>query len=145
MSSSGLESCEGVEKLDSLPFPDRAIIDMEGYALEKGRTTTLSRETTRKKASIITNRGCHYACTFCASRTVFPRKMRFRSTQNVIDEVRYLNATYEINFLVIEDDLFTGNNKQCLDILNALKIIKENEIPDLEIQFPNDLKYKYSQ
>ncbi len=139
LSSLGLETCTPISNLDDLPFPDRTIIDMKAYSVEQGRTTSLETTFSKKKASIITTRGCYFACTFCASRTIFPRKMQYRSTENVIDEIRELHEKYQINFLVLEDDLFTGNNESCLQILRAIHKLKITEIPDLEIQFPNDL------
>ena len=139
LSSLGLETCTPINNLDDLPFPDRTIIDMKAYSVEQGRTTSLETTFSKKKASIITTRGCYFACTFCASRTIFPRKMQYRSTENVIDEIRELHKNYQINFLVLEDDLFTGNNESCLHILRAIYKLKITEIPDLEIQFPNDL------
>lgn len=136
LSPEGFESCESPENLDLLPFPDRSIINMEQCASQQGRTTVLSKTFSKKKASIITNRGCYNQCTFCASRTVFPRKMRFRSTENILEEMSLLNREYGINFFVIEDDLFTGNKELCLDFLEKIKHLN---IKDLEIQFPNDL------
>ena len=109
LSSLGLETCTPINNLDDLPFPDRTIIYMKAYSVEQGRTTSLETTFSKKKASIITTRGCYFACTFCASRTIFPRKMQYRSTENVIDEIRELHKNYQINFLVLEDDLFTGN------------------------------------
>jgi uncharacterized radical SAM superfamily protein len=109
---------------------------MEKYSGNAGRTTILSDTFNQKKASIITNRGCYFSCSFCASRTIFPRSMRFRTTENVISEIKQLNNQYGINFLVIEDDLFTADKKLCLDFLRSIKTLN---IKDLEIQFPNDL------
>lgn len=139
LSSFGLETCTSIENLDDLPFPDRELINMFEYSIEQGRTTSLESKFTKRKASIITTRGCFYACTFCASRTIFPRKMQYRSTKNVIDEIRSLNKSFGINFLVIEDDLFTGDSKSCLSILRAISKLRKEEMPEFEIQFPNDL------
>ena len=139
LSSFGLETSKSIEDLNDLPFPDRELINMFEYSIEQGRATSLESKFTKRKASIITTRGCFYACTFCASRTVFPRKMQYRSTENVISEIRSLNKSFGINFLVIEDDLFTGDSESCLSILRAISRLRKEEMPELEIQFPNDL------
>ena len=131
-----LELGETPEDLDSLPFPDRTIVDTNRYARQEGMTTVLDKDKTYRKASIILSRGCYFQCSFCASRTIFPIAMRFRSTKNVIQEMKDLYRDHKINFFVIEDDLFTGNKKKCITFL---KEIKKLNIPDLEIQFPNDL------
>lgn len=137
--TSVLPSAKIIENLDDLPFPDREILDMETYSREQGRATSLEQTFSRLKASIITTRGCYFACTFCASRTIFPQKMQYRSIDNVIHEIRTLREQYCINFLILEDDLFTANRKTCIEILRAIAFLKASEMPDLEIQFPNDL------
>jgi len=134
--ASALKNGTPAEDLDLLPFPDRTIINMERYALEQGRATILSKAFQKRKASIITNRGCYFSCSFCASRTVFARKMRFRTTGNVLDEMRDLHRRHGVNFFVIEDDLFTGDQQKCLDFLRGIKTLG---IDGMEIQFPNDL------
>lgn len=68
------KSAKIIENLDLLPFPDRSILEMESYVQEQGRATSLEGKFTRRKASIITTRGCYFSCSFCASRTFFLRK-----------------------------------------------------------------------
>lgn len=136
LSPLGLENSESAENLDLLPFPDRTIIEMNQYSTEQGRATILSKTFKKRKASIITNRGCYFQCSFCASRTVFARKMRFRSTENVLEEMKQLHKDYGSDFFIIEDDLFTGDQQKCLEFLRETKKL---DIEGLEIQFPNDL------
>lgn len=132
----GLESPEIPSELDKIPLPDRSIVDMAKYTSNEGRTTVIDKVYSRKKASIITNRGCYFSCSFCASRTIFPRKMRFRSLENIKSELYDLYEKYGVNFFVIEDDLFTADKDLCVGFLRMLSTLR---IPDLEIQFPNDL------
>ena len=59
--------------LDSLPFPDLALI--QGH--EKLRTTP-----------IMTSWGCPFGCNFCSVTAMFGRQYRFRSPENVIAEIK---------------------------------------------------------
>ncbi len=59
------------------------------------------------EATIVTTRGCPFHCTFCASWTVHGREMRYRSTENVLGELRQLHDRFQVRSLIPEDDLFS--------------------------------------
>ena len=67
-------------------------------------------------------RGCPYNCSFCGSREVWTRKVRFRSVDNVIAEIKDL---YEngINYVHFDDDTF-GIQKSWIREL-CIKLMKE--------------------
>jgi anaerobic magnesium-protoporphyrin IX monomethyl ester cyclase len=83
---------ELIENLDILPFPKHEIF------LDNGL---------RKCGCILTNRGCPFACSFCCLRAISQRKVRFRSIENVVDEIEYMTKTFkEMNSIWIHDDSF---------------------------------------
>jgi len=94
---------EVVENLDDLSFPDWAQIDPNKYpraphgALAKNFPIGI----------IMTSRGCPYECTFCASPKFYDRKIRFRSPENVIQEIEYLVKNFGIKEIHFEDDNLT--------------------------------------
>jgi anaerobic magnesium-protoporphyrin IX monomethyl ester cyclase len=135
-SAASLELSEPVEDLDTLPFPDWTLIDMESYVTSRGRRRGIKEATEKRMATIMTTRGCPFRCTFCSSYTVHGRKMRFRSIENVIEEIKLLNEKYGVDLLIPEDDLFTAKKQR---IINLLTEINNIGIPDLELQFPNGL------
>jgi radical SAM superfamily enzyme YgiQ (UPF0313 family) len=57
--------------------------------------------------SLTISRGCPYDCTFCQPtvRKTLGRKVRIRSPERVVDDIRYLQKTYAINALYFADDL----------------------------------------
>ena len=132
-----LTVCDLPEELDELPHPDWEQIDMHRY---QGETSSRKRDfgssIDSRMASIMTSRGCPFHCTFCASHTVHGRKMRYRSPENVLDEMRQLHERYGINLFVPEDDLFTVNKQRILTLLGAMTDLG---IPDMEMQMPNAL------
>ncbi|MHA1383353.1 MAG: B12-binding domain-containing radical SAM protein [Candidatus Helarchaeota archaeon] len=48
--------------------------------------------------SIHCSRGCPYRCTFCVNPHFWNYKLRFRSVETVINEIRYLNDKYNVFF-----------------------------------------------
>lgn len=94
-----------IADLDSLPIPDRSLLNYERYLIPPGpfRGTYC-----RRAATIISSRGCPYNCIFCgSSKLMFGFKTRHRSVQNTIAEIDYLYQQYKIDGLYFLDDTFT--------------------------------------
>ena len=72
------------------------------------------------------SRGCPYACTFCESKAMWTRKVRYRSPENIISELKqmYDFGIRQVNF---DDDTF-GISKKNIKIINDLL---EKELPDM--------------
>ena len=130
-------NCDYSQNIDELPFPDWDLLDCDAYQLGKAkRKREFLTESDSKNFSIFTSRGCPYHCTFCASYTVHGRKMRFRSTENVVEEMKKIYQNFGATVFVPEDDLFTVNKSRTMHLLKG---IKEAGIPNLEMQFPSAL------
>lgn len=69
---------------------------------------------------ISTSRGCPYECTFCASPQFYERKIRFRSPENVIQEIKYLIEQYGVKEIHFEDDNLTLKRDHIEKICNLL-------------------------
>ena len=72
------------------------------------------------------SRGCPYACTFCESKAMWTRKVRYRSPENIISELKqmYEFGIRQVNF---DDDTF-GISKKNIKIINDLL---EKELPEM--------------
>ena len=95
-----------IKDLDSIPFPKRDFYDKSKYIFG---------------APLLTSRGCVYRCTFCASHIMWSRKVRFRSVNNVIEELKILKSKYNIERIRILDDTFVLNKKWIKEFCAALK------------------------
>jgi len=84
--------------LDELPFPARELLPMNKYFSAGARQTPSN--------YILSSRGCPYQCIFCADHLVHGRKFRFRSPENIIQEVEelYNEGVKDFDFI---DDNFT--------------------------------------
>ena len=129
-----------VDDLDELGFPDWELLDIEAYVTSpfKRSRTWKGEGSEDREISILTTRGCSFSCTFCAVHTTMGRKVRFRSVEHVIDEMRQLWERYQVNLFLVEDDLFTANRKKVLPLLAAMNKLAE-DIPEFETQFPSAL------
>ncbi|MCW5848731.1 MAG: B12-binding domain-containing radical SAM protein [Anaerolineae bacterium] len=89
-----------IQRLDDLPFPDRAAIPFQQYL------DTWQVHHGHSSASLITARGCPYTCKWC-SHTVFGHTHRRRSPANVVQEVEALVEAYRPDRLWYADDVLT--------------------------------------
>ncbi len=87
-------------------------------------------------APIVTSRGCPFLCTFCASGVMMGRKLRMRSVNNVISEMKLLYDYYGIREFHILDDNFTFNPERVKDFCDK---IKESRMK-FSLSFPNGVR-----
>lgn len=84
--------------LDSLPFPDRSLINNALYVRP---------DTGEPQATIVTSRGCPSSCIFCMTPTISGTKLRLRSPQNILAELRECYFTHGIRNFFFKSDTFT--------------------------------------
>ncbi len=135
--SKTLDSAPLINNLDEIPFPAWECIDMPSYVFaQSSRLRKIDTIEQDGEATIVTTRGCPFHCTFCASWTVHGRKMRYRSTENVVEELRILKNRYNATSVTPEDDLFTVKKDRIIDLCNT---IYAEFSGTLHFQFPNGL------
>ena len=99
-----------VANLDSIPFPDWEAIHIQNYKYEiDGAKATI----------VITSRGCPFKCAFCCK--VWSRTVRFRSPENVMEEVRTLKENYDYEGIMFFDDTFILDKKRVWRLCELLK------------------------
>ncbi|MFC2040934.1 B12-binding domain-containing radical SAM protein [Chloroflexota bacterium] len=69
--------------------------------------------------NIFAVRGCPYNCSFCGSRKIWSRKVRFRSPENVVEEIKGLQKM-GLKSVDFEDDTFGVNKQYINDLCSAL-------------------------
>jgi anaerobic magnesium-protoporphyrin IX monomethyl ester cyclase len=105
-----------VEDLDGLPMPDRKLLSgvdygytMQGIPLTFGKFTTIS-----------TSRGCPFNCSYCSCAAFSLRKWRYRSAENVVEEMQMLyDEGYKSAVLV--DDNFTHREERVEKICSLIR------------------------
>lgn len=117
---------EVVKDLDSLPFPARHLLDTkkQGGYIFANRTTYDKTFSMQYKGNgtttIVTSRGCPFACVFCAASAI-NGKVRFRSPQSVYEEIKYVLDTYRIKQFRFSDEMFTAKKSHVFEICKLIK------------------------
>lgn len=107
----GIVKSNPVLDLDSLPFPDWSIFQIEKFSYKP----TLPKS---PFTFIQSSRGCVYGCNYCPYK-VFG-EYRERSVENVIAEMEHLVQKHNIKSLMFRDPCFSFNKKRAADIANAI-------------------------
>lgn len=101
---------EPITNLDTIPHPDFSLLETSGL---------LKRLPFFKRIiPIQTSRGCPFNCSFCSVTCMFGKKYRFRSTENIINELKKYNP--KKHFIFFYDDNFTANRERAKKLLNEM-------------------------
>ncbi|MBO8431584.1 radical SAM protein [Spirochaetes bacterium] len=86
-----------IEDLDNLPFPARHLVDNNLYRRP---------DNNKVQAVIKVSRGCPFHCFFCLATPVSGAKVRKRSPENIVEEIRECVEKYGITNFVFWSDIF---------------------------------------
>ena len=103
-----------IADLDSLPWPDRDVLDMDEYM------HAWKERHGESSVSLITARGCPYHCSWCSAE-VFGHTHRQRSPEDVVNEMLWLKQQYDPDIMWISDDVLTINRKWSLRFFKEVK------------------------
>jgi amino acid adenylation domain-containing protein/non-ribosomal peptide synthase protein (TIGR01720 family) len=109
-----------ITDMDSLPFPDRSLVDYEKYS------RFLSQAPLTHLISLQGTRGCPYGCAYCYK--IWPKKHVFRSAENIFEEVHmyYKMGVRRFSFV---DDIFN------LDVKNSSRFFQLVVKHKLDVNF----------
>jgi radical SAM superfamily enzyme YgiQ (UPF0313 family) len=119
-----------IQNIDLLPFPDYDIVDLKDYAEIKNHAL----QDASKCAFILSSRGCPYGCFYC--HQLFGKKIRRRSAENVVAEMREHIEKRGIYDFVFLDDIFNVPMKEAKKVLSLIT----KELPKVRLSFPNGLR-----
>jgi radical SAM superfamily enzyme YgiQ (UPF0313 family) len=104
-----------IPDLDSLPFP--AYEKLAGFP--SGYYLPLFSSIRRLGATVVTSRGCPFACSFC-DRSVFWREHRAHSPGYIHEHLRWLRKRFRIGHINFYDDLFAARRESVLGLCELL-------------------------
>jgi amino acid adenylation domain-containing protein len=116
-----------IRDFNSLPVPDRALIDLRNYRHKIGMASVTN------CISIQSTRGCPYECLYC--HKIWSKCYVNRSAENIFGEIEHFYKKGVTNFAVI-DDCFNLNREKSSEVF---QLILKNKL-DLQIFFPNGLR-----
>ncbi len=98
-----------IEDLSKIPLPAYHVVDFKSqYEIP----------------TVITSRGCPFACQFCSLTKFDGRSVRYDSIDNVIKGLKLLKDKYNPKYLFFVDPTFTVNKKRTLALCRRIE--KEN-------------------
>lgn len=116
-----------ITELDSIPIPDRSLVDYEKYHQFVGDAMV------KNCMSLQATRGCPYNCIYC--HKIWAKKHFVRSAEHILDEIKryYDMGVKKFSFV---DDIFNLNIKNSTRFFQM--IVKGGL--DLQLFFPNGLR-----
>ena len=106
--------------LDELPFPN-----WDDYVKNYPLRNNFFNLSQKIAIPILATRGCPYSCFYyCTYPLQQGRKVRARSVENIIEEIKYWKTKLGTNKFVFRDPVFSINKKHTISLCN--EIIKQN-------------------
>ena len=100
-----------IENLDILPFPARHLVDNSIYRRpDNGKV----------QAVVKVARGCPFHCFFCLATPVSGAKVRTRSPENIVAELKECVEKYNIKNFLFWSDIFNFNREWTLELCQKI-------------------------
>ena len=100
-----------IENLDILPFPARHLVDNKKY---------IRPDNGKVQAVVKVSRGCPYHCFFCLATPVSGPKVRVRSAENIIAELKECVEKYNIRNFLFWSDIFNFDREWTIDLCQKI-------------------------
>ncbi len=102
---------EYVENLDDLPFPARELMNNNLYVRP---------DTGEPMATISVARGCPFPCFYCLTPVVSGKKLRKRSSKNIVDELQECVEKHNIKEFFFKADTFTVDKNWVMEVCDEI-------------------------
>jgi len=110
---------EFINDLDSIPFPDRDLLNLEKY-FEPDVLYNSDREQAIRWIDVVSSRGCPFNCVFCSAHKITGKKWRYRSAKNVVDEIEQAVKKYNIQEVEFEDENISLSRERMTEICDLI-------------------------
>ena len=134
---------------DTLPYPAYDLMELDLYSEHYDLCYSEESLHSKRKISMITERGCPRQCTFCTHNGMsrwdqlvsvgkekvleldkefgFQQIARFNSPAYVVKQMQYLYEKYDEGYIFLADENMTSNRKRTIELCN---LIIEKGLPD---------------
>jgi len=105
-----------IKDLNTLPFPARDLLPFKNVFSSNGLFVGAG-----PTATIMTSRGCPFNCAFCASKTMWQRRLRLRTPDNVVAEIKHIIDKYGVKNFRFHDDTITARKDWITEVCEKIK------------------------
>jgi len=109
-----------IDNLDEVPKADFDIVGVKKYYMDTSKWYNPHDIEIGQPFPIISSRSCPMRCTFCNMWHVHGPKIRYRSADDVVDEIQYLYDNFEARYFQFMDDNFTFDKKRVIRMMNEI-------------------------
>ena len=102
-----------IQDLDSIPWPAYDMFPMEHYRIMPRPNS----EYTDFEIPVLSARGCIFTCNFCYR---MDKGFRPRSSEGIIEEIKYLNKEFRINYIFFSDELLMSSKQRTIELCSAI-------------------------
>ena len=103
-------------RLDEIPFPKWELFPYQKYAIPQS-----SAAADLPFLPMLTSRGCPFGCHYCPYPVGQGIPWRFRSPQNVVDEIEHLVRDLGIEYIVFRDPMFSLRMPRVVEICEEIR------------------------
>ena len=101
-----------IENIDEIAWPAYDLFDMSYYSLLRLPNI----KGNERCIPVLSGRGCIFACNFCYR---MDKGFRPRSSQSIIEEIKYLKEKYNIKYVAFSDELLMSSRERTLELCQA--------------------------
>ncbi len=107
-----------IEDLNEVPLINYDLVDglLGGHDIFFGKTAYKA----GGSINMTTSRGCSYNCTYCSSKNMWTRKVRYRSVENIVKDIKMIKEKYNIHQVRFADDNWSNDPRRCIELCKAL-------------------------
>lgn len=109
--------------MEELPMPSWEYLNIEKYFKNSGD----------RVLPIEASRGCPYSCAFCCTYLSWGKKLRYKTSEHMIEEICNINKKYKPDYFQFTDDNATFRREWIVDFLTKLLNLEL----DIKISFSN--------
>lgn len=103
---------ELIQNLDEIAWPAYDLFDMNYYSMVRMPNCKQNERT----FPLLSGRGCIFKCNFCYR---LDKGFRPRSTQGLIEEMKFLKNEYNISYINFSDELLMSSKQRTIDLCQA--------------------------
>ena len=103
---------ELIQDIDQIAWPAYDLFDITHYSLLRLPNI----KGNERCMPVLSGRGCIFKCNFCYR---LDKGFRPRSSQSIIDEIRFLKKEYNIKYIAFSDELLMSSRERTLELCQA--------------------------